>query len=1465
MQEKGVRENRAIILLALMLAINALTVTAIGSAPYFTPMPPSVITCYQNSTCLYDFNATDDQADPYNFTIDTPPFSNNIDIFTGIMNFTPDNDQVGTYANSWAIVKELDTGNGTFAIITWVIININDPPNITSNYPLEFVNISEKEGAWIGFNVSATDIDIKWGDALNYTWMIDGQINLTLLNYTDNIANYTPDYLSAGIHYITINVTDNQSSAANLTWEVNVTNENRAPILSQNISNISMSEDTPSFNIINLNDYFYDLDIDDYPMQYDAVFIQGNNVTILINETEPNNVSIIPDPDFDGYNIVRFRCYDGYNFTLSNEVRINFTGTNDAPTIQQVQNQTAYADTLYQLQIIASDPDLGTTLIYYDNTTLFNINPSSGFIAMTSPPSNIGNYSIEINVSDGIINTTMIFNLTIINNSAPIIGGTPLPDIYTTQGNLTYIAFNATDIDPGDTIQFHSTSNKTVNPQDFNITMTNSSRLNATGFMQFTPLQADVGDWSVTIYANDTKGAADIESFVIHVLYVEYTPVLTFIPNQRMKVNLTFNLTIYASDENSNMESFGENTSLFDIVQSGDTSNAIGFINFTPTDSDIGPHWVNITINDTSGRYDWQLVLFNVTYNSPPTLQPIPDQNGTEDFLFTYQLNATDPDPQDTPIFYTNTTIFNISNTGLISFIPTTNHTGTHIINITVGDGEFNVSTLMNLTIGSYNDFPFFNPAIEDYYVNRTNYINTTQWNITSILNYTTNMTVWNSSIYEKNYTDILLYASDEEYGTNQFTGNPLIFENLLTFARTFINFTNASNDTIYSGILPVFEISNYDGTTAMVNFTANNSHVGVYYANITVDDTTGRTNTSTIRFEVFNVNDAPIILNYSPNITYYVNMTENSSMMFDVTAIDIDYGDSIRYQWAVNGTNKSGANQSYFNYTTDFSSAGWKNVTVFVLDRSNTSTIINWTVNVSNVNRIGWYGQIRQYNYTHFNAGLTKTNVTILSGDSGVTLFDTGFGYRPSGIFESSVLDTAETNFFHKFTTINWSGNTTPPANVTFGLQFQTRTAEGQTQTSCPATIAAAYNETDTYNTSNSQITSASERCVQYKFMLTTNDSAYTPNINTVNIGYAIADKVQEQNTNRSWVDLDTYFFDPDTDDNKTFTVTSANNTNLTGINISIDGNSHKTFIDTTGSVVGSVYLMFHMDDGYNITDSNVITINVTPKQQDITPIIIPVGGGGSVSNPVPFEVPKYVNTPVSFRLITPQLVTTYANNTIDVPINIFNSNFTMKNLRLKASTLNKDVNIKISRDYFETMQPNQREFLSLTIESYKTYGMYEINMEATADAVSVAEDGTERTSAFTEKAKIFVNSLLKAEDNSSQVNTKMTFAEDLLSNNPECLELNEFLKKARQMLAENRINEADKMMNQVVESCKYLIAPKEAKPQAEAPAKVYGMPTESAFIMITVSIITLIVAMALIIGWAHIRSKRKELMKKE
>ncbi|NQU78360.1 hypothetical protein HQ545_01185 [Candidatus Woesearchaeota archaeon] len=1369
----------------------------------------------------------------------------NYNTTASLINFTPNNDDVGIY-NFHILLIDSNAESDTVSVI-FNVSNVNDAPNITSNTPEDLVNITLQEGFMNPFEVTVEDVDLPHGDTLYYTWLIDYHINRSILNWTDNQANYTPDFLSAGQHNITIIVNDSENLNDTLMWQVNVTNNNRVPININPIPNITVHEDSERIDAFNLSDFFIDPDTDD-TISYNFTFITGNDLNITIDAFDPHNVTIRPETDFSGSNIVQFRCFDGYNYTSSNNVTINVTPENDPPVVEQLENQTAYADTQKTIQVEADDAE-DDPLTYTANESFVNMGLNTGLMDFTAIAANIGNYSILVNVSDGMNYTLMVFNLSVRNNSAPVIQNKPLPDLTFSEGALIFMQFNATDVDLTDELTLWSTTNKTENPEDLNITITNTSSTAASGYISFTPDQTDVGTYRVTIYVNDTKGAEDNNTFILNITDVEHNPELDTIPNQRMKTDVQFNYILHAIDEDGNILLFDLNTTMFTIgtVQNGFDAN--GTISFTPNSSHVGLHLINFTINDTTGRYDWQTVLFNITYNEPPTLTTY-NFTTYEDSLFQITINASDPDPQDTITYTDNTSLFDVDLTGIISWTPNSSHIGTHSINITVSDGEYNVSGVMNITVMEFNDYPFWIPPLEEYWVNETN-LTRTDWEAEFWSSNNTNMTVWNSSIFQNNLTRIYLDAYDEE-------STPL------SFSIEYINFTNASNDTVTTGI-ELINFTSYDADTALANLTPNNSQVGKYYINFTVDDNTGRTNTTTIMLEVFNVNDEPEITSYTPTTTYYLNMTENSSMMFNISARDIDYQDELRYVWSLNNTNITGANTTSYNYTADFLSAGWRNLTATVIDLENATTSVSWIINISNVNRMGWFGRILETEYDDFNSGIQKNNITIL--DLGYVLLDTNAtGYLLDGMFESSVLDTTETNSYHQYSTINWDGNLTGPPGSDFDIYFQTRTVHvGNPLSPCPSTIITPYIDIIRYTSSGSNIMEDSDRCIQYRFFLSTNDQTSSPNISMVRIEYDIASKTQEQRTNQSWIDLGIYFQDPDTDDTLNFTVTAPDNSTIIDVNITID-DENRVYVVTDSVFIGSLDVVFHMSDGEYTITSNTIILNITEVETITEPIIIPVGGGGggATSNPVPYEVPEYITTPVSFRLIAPQIATTYENDTIQIPINIFNSNFTIEDLKLTATTANENVNLELSKEYITKMEPNQKEFITLTVESYKTYGSYEIIIEAEADAISAASDGTTKKSKFTERAKIFVNSLLKAEGNESQVNTKLAFAEDLLSSNPECLELNEFLGKSRDMIDQGKIQEAGKMLDKVIESCKYLVAPKEKKPIVETPFKVYGMQTESLLIMGIVAIVTALVSIALVVGWSHRKTKRKESMKK-
>jgi hypothetical protein len=70
-----------------------------------------------------------------------------------------------------------------------------------------------------------------------------------------------------------------------------------------------------------------------------------------------------------------------------------------------------------------------------------------------------------------------------------------------------------------------------------------------------------------------------------------------------------------------------------------------------------------------------------------------------------------------------------------------------------------------------------------------------------------------------------------------------------------------------------------------------------------------------------------------------------------------------------------------------------------------------------------------------------------------------------------------------------------------------------------------------------------------------------------------------------------------------------------------------------------------------------------------------------------------------------------------------------------------------------------------------------------------------------------VLLNSIEQSEEG-RDVETKVTFAQDLLNDNPECLELNELLTIAKEELLTGSAEEASYMVDSVINGCKYLVS---------------------------------------------------------
>ena len=358
------------------------------------------------------------------------------------------------------------------------------------------------------------------------------------------------------------------------------------------------------------------------------------------------------------------------------------------PTLNATENN------LFTYDLNVTNEANYSTLTYNDNTTLFSINSTTGLIQFTPTTAQIAAYWINVTARNNFCNnndTSVVFLLNVTpSNYAPSIN---MADQVLTEDVLyTYNASqNATDPD-GNPIRFYDNTPLFVIGEN-------------SGIIAFTPTNDDIGTYIIRIYVVDDNDLLGYQDVTFTINNVNDAPVLSAIGAQTAYVNESWNKTFTATDvDTSEQLTFRSNYSRF-LNNSGKISTVSStvnyFLNFTTNWTANGTYSINITVNDTSGAEDSEVISFtilhrnhppNITSYSPSDLSPSILQNSLQEFT----INATDEDGT-TPSarwyvdnVFTNTT-YNFSHTGTTA--------GIFNISVVITDGEFNDSLSWILTV----------------------------------------------------------------------------------------------------------------------------------------------------------------------------------------------------------------------------------------------------------------------------------------------------------------------------------------------------------------------------------------------------------------------------------------------------------------------------------------------------------------------------------------------------------------------------------------------------------------------------------------------------------------------------------------------------------------------------------------------------------------------------------------------
>jgi PGF-pre-PGF domain-containing protein len=266
---------------------------------------------------------------------------------------------------------------------------------------------------------------------------------------------------------------------------------------------------------------------------------------------------------------------------------------NRAPSITSTAVTSATEDSEYTYTVNATDPE-GDNLRFYDNTSLFNINPDTGLIKFTPKTDAISkNYSIKISASDqkgGFGNQTFDLNITSVNDRPSI---TPIQYITLVEGISKNFSIVATDEET-------PTASLT-----YNVTGVSFGKILINNIINFSPSLTDSGNYTLNISVSDGVNleSINVSLIVIDTGLVNSPPeILEFFPNisvARIKEdsNQTFNITY--NDPNGNFTVGLKWLKDGKRIDGETSSNYTFFGNFTDEGSNAGRYNITAIITDS--------------------------------------------------------------------------------------------------------------------------------------------------------------------------------------------------------------------------------------------------------------------------------------------------------------------------------------------------------------------------------------------------------------------------------------------------------------------------------------------------------------------------------------------------------------------------------------------------------------------------------------------------------------------------------------------------------------------------------------------------------------------------------------------------------------------------------------------------------------------------------------------------
>jgi hypothetical protein len=1017
--------------------------------------------------------------------------------------------------------------------------------------------------------------------------------------------------------------------------------------------------------------------------------------------------------------------------------------------------------------------------------------------------------------------------------------------INVSEGNETFCQIKVETEHPESNLSLWSIANFTegyLSPIDYNISwfypnITDQKSQNFVKIVNITlsPGKSEIGIWNVTFWAHDTPpeslyNASTTPQFLSILINVTQasneTPVFEHIVNVITSIDkveeIFFNVSdndLLIPDKRVYNESFNfsysvlNQTSLailpnfpnFEIVsigQSGNKNISRAKIILSANSSEAGNYTINLSVEDNSGKKNFTLFNLTIMNNTAPKWNETKNYffngtaysgfNETNFLIINLSEKAYDLDDDDEISFYYentmggnnlfNSTTFN-SITGIINLTLWKEHVGFYEYNITARDklGLIN-TTRFSFNITNINSVPSivaFSEEGPDEEVLREEMVVNENENVTFYLK----ISDFDILINQTNYLSKANYSSNYSIIKTENISVSVNITNLsyIEVPILFDFFDQSSEHT---------ENIEDDERLFESKFIPNKSNVGNYTIIINASDTMGA-------YDIFSFNLTIKEYNYPPELINITNLT---------SAVDRNF----IYQFKANDTEDGNS---------------WENL------------VFTFELNDTNI-----------FNLTTFNSTTGEINITFNSSHAGkhflnITVIDSGLPGREneneshSETFWLYIYDIPKINYFNisnltnlsenQTIEINVSANHTIGDNLIYELWMDRIECSNSSIQNCSSdnNLVKRINKTDLGNGTEILINLSLDfndetygleknlTLIVYpeNSNLENNSLVFNSSNILLNISHSNA-PVEFEGTilvppitgTKAEINLSNYFSDTDYEDlfyNQivNFTVLS-NESNNSKISWTISDDWILT-LSSTQEVVEILQInatdLNKANESLTFALSNNFTVEF--KKEPPPSGQAPPPGGGSTT--------QTRDVPVPLKLIVPGAVSTRLGRIITIPLELHNDGSSvLRGIDLfismaKDGFLIQDYEASFSQSYFEELKPGEKKNITLTVNAdLSDFGFYEITLNATSQSPKYHDWG--KVQLVIQESDTFLDRII--------------FAEELIAENPECLEIREVLERARALYDSGMLSEALELTNDAINACRNAVSQRTVFPRS-------------------------------------------------